>query len=174
MNSNNEYSNDGTSKNCPVSSIGVASASETILSPLSQEKNIPNKEQTLKEYNQQVEMQTEVMEANNTEVAILYEHKGKQNKSSAAAFNESSTKAFNQAEIDGEDPNSDSQLSEAIAAFIHCCGIPISTVDHPSFLEVLRLAKWTDNDYIPPDRKQISDLLGMTSEQNQKKQKEAM
>ena len=240
MISNNEYSNDGTSLNRPVSSIGVAS--EPILSPLSSEINVPcnynanqdpnverivvngkqrwkcvfckmsfawnatkvikhfagitqgdikccgaiptiqkieygkiyeSKEQTMKKYNQQVEMHRELMEANNNEVAAMFE-KGKRKKSSVPVI-EPSTKAFYQTKIDGEDPTSESQLSAAIAAFIHCCGLPFSVVDHPTFVTVLRLAKRVGNNYIPPDRKKISGvLLDMTYEQMQKQQQERL
>jgi hypothetical protein len=62
---------------------------------------------------------------------------------------------------------------ELQAGFIHCCGLPFSIANHPSFLKVIKLAKNVGNGYVLPNRRLIAGvLLDITYEHMQDIQKE--
>lgn len=132
------------------------------------------KEKATKQQNEQSSRMKEIMEEDNNEVAAMYESRAKRLKSSETT-SESVPKTYHQLKVTDVDPELESQLSAAIAAFIHCCGLPFSIASHPQFLKVLTLARRVGTKYTPPCRKLIAGLLlDLTYEHMQNKQKEEL
>lgn len=57
------------------------------------------------------------------------------------------------------DPQSEAQLTMAIADLIHSCGLPFSLASHHKFQRVLTLAKVASKKYIPPGRNKVAGEL---------------
>eukprot|EP00428_Durinskia_dybowskii_P004068 CAMPEP_0170291710 /NCGR_PEP_ID=MMETSP0116_2-20130129/45948_1 /TAXON_ID=400756 /ORGANISM="Durinskia baltica, Strain CSIRO CS-38" /LENGTH=1013 /DNA_ID=CAMNT_0010543199 /DNA_START=29 /DNA_END=3070 /DNA_ORIENTATION=+ len=60
---------------------------------------------------------------------------------------------------DHSDPQSESQLTMAIADLIHSCGLPFSLAIHHKFQRVLTLAKVASTKYVPPGRNKVAGEL---------------
>lgn len=60
---------------------------------------------------------------------------------------------------DHSDPNSEFQLTMAIADLIHSCGLPFSIASHHKFQRVLTLAKVASSKYVPPSRNKVAGEL---------------
>jgi hypothetical protein len=76
---------------------------------------------------------------------------------------------FQQKIVDVPNPTVESKLTMAIADMIHSLGLPFSLASDPKFLKVLKLAKASSSQYVPPNRNQVSgELLDLNYKQNQK------
>ncbi len=82
------------------------------------------------------------------------------NETPASRQSNDSTKQYHQQKlVDALDPQSESQLTMAIADMIHSCGLPFSLASHHKFHRVLTLAKLVSKKYIPPGRNKIAGEL---------------
>ena len=63
------------------------------------------------------------------------------------------------------DPQTEGELTMAIADLIHSCGLPFSLASHHKFRRVLSLAKCATKKYIPPGRNKVAgELLDLNYE----------
>jgi len=60
---------------------------------------------------------------------------------------------------DHSDPQTEAQLTMAIADLIHSCGLPFSLASHHKFKRVLTLAKVVGTKYVPPGRNRVAGEL---------------
>ena len=89
--------------------------------------------------------------------------------------NDESPRFFQQKLIDVVDPQSESELTMAIADLIHACGLPFSLASHHKFHRVLTLAKVVSKKYVPPGRNKIAgELLDLNYELYMKKTSELL
>ena len=95
-----------------------------------------------------------------TELEIPKEKKLGSGATPASRQSNDSTKQYHQQKlVDALDPQSESQLTMAIADMIHSCGLPFSLASHHKFHRVLTLAKLVSKKYIPPGRNKIAGEL---------------
>jgi len=95
-----------------------------------------------------------------TELEIPKEKKLGSGATPASRQSNDSTKQYHQQKlVDALDPQSESQLTMAIADMIHSCGLPFSLASHHKFHRVLSLAKFASKKYIPPGRNKVAGEL---------------
>lgn len=73
---------------------------------------------------------------------------------------DNTTPRFHQQKLtEAMDPQTEGELTMAIADLIHSCGLPFSLASHHKFRRVLSLAKCATKKYIPPGRNKVAGEL---------------